>query len=58
MLMTADAAKRLGVTPAAVRVLARGGKLPHVVTVGGVRLFKLADVERLAVERATRRTGP
>lgn len=55
ILTTADAARRLGLTPASVRLLAKTGRLPHTRTASGTRLFRLDDVERLAQERAGRR---
>jgi DNA-binding transcriptional MerR regulator len=58
MLMTqakmtsADVARRLDVTPAAVRHWARTGRLiPAETTVSGIRLFDADDIERLAAER-------
>jgi excisionase family DNA binding protein len=51
LLSPADAAKILGVTPAAVIAIARRGSLPFLRTVGGRRLFVRSDVERLARER-------
>ena len=48
LLTTAEAAKRLDVTPATVRVLARQGDLPIAVqTATGVRLFAEDAVETL-----------
>ena len=54
-LTSADAGRLLGVTPARVRQLAVTGRLPHIRTANGIRLFQRADVERLARERAVRR---
>lgn len=53
-LMTAvDAARILGLSSDMVRLLAREGRLKAAVqTVRGVRLFRRADVERPAAERA------
>jgi len=57
-LSVGDAAKRLGVVPATVKLMVRGGKLlPAAKTAGGVSLFDPADVERLATERAAGRAG-
>jgi excisionase family DNA binding protein len=53
LLTSADAARILGVVPATVRQLEKGGKLPAQRTPGGVRLFRRSDVERLARERAS-----
>ena len=56
VLSSAEAARVLGLTPAAVRQLARRGALvPRLVTEGGMRLFRRADVERLAKRRAEER---
>ncbi len=51
LLTVADAARRLGVTPAAVVAMERAGKLPALRTEGGMRLFMLEDVERLVAAR-------
>ena len=53
-LTTADAARRLGVTPARVRQIADAGRLAHTRTASGTRLYKVDDVERLARQRAAR----
>lgn len=51
-LMTAsDAGRILGVSVDMVRLLARGGTLPFMSTISGVRLFRRADVEALARRR-------
>ena len=52
---TADAARRLGLTPARVRQLATSGSLPHTRTSTGTRLFRLDDIERFARDRAERK---
>ena len=44
-LTTADAAKRLAITPATVRQLSNNGKLKTTRTYGGQRLFDDRDVE-------------
>lgn len=54
-LLTAEAARIWGVSPAAVRREADLGRLPHVRTPSGTRLYRRADVERRAQERAARR---
>ena len=55
-LMTAtDAGRILGVSVDMVRVLARRGGLPFTSTVGGIRLFRRADVDALARQRAKRK---
>lgn len=47
-----DAAKVLGVTPAAVRLMAQRGDLEVAAeTEGGIRLFRRLDVERLKRKR-------
>jgi excisionase family DNA binding protein len=51
-LLTAEAARRLGVSSATVHLWERLGRLPAVRTGGGVRLFNRRDVERLARKRA------
>lgn len=52
-LSVGDAAKRLGVVPATVKLMVRSGRLqPTAKTAGGVTLFDPIDVERLALERA------
>ncbi|HEV8328153.1 MAG TPA: helix-turn-helix domain-containing protein [Nitrospiraceae bacterium] len=48
LLTTSDAAKRLDRSPDRIRQLERAGKLPAQKTRSGVRLFKAADVDRLA----------
>jgi len=55
-LMTAgDAARILDLSSDMVRLLAREGRLEAAVqSVSGVRLFRRADVERLAAQRAQR----
>lgn len=56
-LMTAsDAARILGVSVDTVRLLARGGGLPFMSTIGGVRLFRRADVEQVARRRKLERS--
>ncbi len=52
LLGVADAARLLGVVPATVRQMERDGRLPAMRTAGGVRVFRLVDVERLGIERA------
>jgi excisionase family DNA binding protein len=51
-----DAARVLGLSADSVRVLSDAGRLATMRTVGGRRLFRRADVERLASERATKPT--
>jgi excisionase family DNA binding protein len=52
LLTPCDAGRILGLTPEAVRALNNKGRLPALKTVGGRRLFRRSDVERLAAERA------
>jgi len=55
-LTSADAARMLNLTPAAVRMAAVQKRLRvTAVTAGGVRLFTRDDVEAFARERAARR---
>ncbi len=51
LLSAADAARLLGVVPATVRQMERDGRLPAQRTVGGMRLFRREDVERLVAAR-------
>ena len=54
-LMTAiDAARILGLSVDMVRRLAKDGRLPFMSTIRGVRLFRRANVEELAYQRANR----
>jgi excisionase family DNA binding protein len=55
LMTSVDAARILGLSSDMVRLLARQGRLKAVVqTVRGVRLFRRADVDRLAAERNER----
>jgi excisionase family DNA binding protein len=58
LLSPADAAKLLGVTPAAVVAMAKRGALPHLRTAGGRRLFRLHDVAALVNARAAHLRSP
>jgi excisionase family DNA binding protein len=59
LLSPADAARLLGVVPATVRQMERDGRLPAQRTVGGMRLFRREDVERLRDARAAgQQAGP
>jgi excisionase family DNA binding protein len=51
LMTVSDAGRILGLSPDMVRRLADEGRLRLMRTVGGVRLFRRADVERLAEER-------
>jgi excisionase family DNA binding protein len=57
LMMAADAGRILRVSVDMVRLLARDGRLPFTSTVGGVRLFRRADVETLARQRLESRTS-
>jgi excisionase family DNA binding protein len=52
-ILTAEAARLIGVTPNSVRIMERRGELP-AERVGSVRLFDRTVVERLARARAQR----
>jgi excisionase family DNA binding protein len=58
LLTPADAARLLGITPAAVVAMAERGTLPAIRTAGGRRLFLRRDVEALASARAANPTRP
>lgn len=51
LLLSADAARLAGVTPATVRAWERDGKLNASRTPSGVRLFRRTDVEEIVAER-------
>jgi excisionase family DNA binding protein len=51
LLSVGDAATILGISPDMVRVLHRQGRIQAFRTPRGMRLFRRADVERLARER-------
>lgn len=52
-LSTADASRVLVVTPATVRLMVKRGDLPVAAkTEGGIQLFRRAEVEKLAKQRA------
>jgi excisionase family DNA binding protein len=57
LMTSVDAGRILGISVDMVRLLARNGRLPFTSTVGGVRLFRRADVEHLAKERADGKRG-
>ncbi len=56
LLTTGDSARVLGLSPDAVRLYERTGRLPATRTLSGLRLFRRRDVEKLRKERARRRT--
>lgn len=58
LMTSSDAARILALSSDMVRLLARKGALPIAArTIRGVRLFRRADVERLARERAETSRG-
>ncbi len=54
-LLTAEAARVIGITPNGVRVMERRGELPAERTESGVRLFDRTVVQRVARERERER---
>ena len=54
-LRTGEAARCLEVSPDRVRQLERHGDLEAVKISGGLRLFRVRDVEKLKAERAARK---
>lgn len=52
LMTTGEAGRLLGLSPDMVRWLEREGRLPAQRTTNGLRLFRRADVEKLAAERA------
>jgi len=58
LLMTGDAAKICDVAPDTIRWWNRAGKLPEAHrTARGVRLYRRAEIERIARERDRARSG-
>jgi len=57
LLSAADAARLLGVVPATVRQMERDGRLPALRTRGGMRLFRINDVNRLMDQRQAARNA-
>ena len=62
LLTPCEAGRILGLTSEAVRALNNKGRLPALKTLGGRRLFRMGDVQRLAEVRAQdahrKRGGP
>jgi DNA-binding transcriptional MerR regulator len=56
-LTTGPAARRAHVSEGLIRLAARDGRLPCEETVGGIRIFRAADVDRFAAGRGGRRTA-
>jgi DNA-binding transcriptional MerR regulator len=55
LLTTADFAREVGRTPAAIRAAARDGRIRVAVrTASGQRLFTREELERVKAERATK----
>jgi hypothetical protein len=52
---TTPAARKANISEATLRMWARLGLVPFKTTASGMRLFQLADVLRVARERAARR---
>jgi DNA-binding transcriptional MerR regulator len=58
-LSTSDASKKLGVTPAAVRLMVNEGRIKATAeTEGGIRLFTRREVERVLKKRRTAPKAP
>lgn len=57
LMMAADVGRILRISVDMVRLLARDGRLAFTSTVGGVRLFRRADVDALARERKAHGIG-
>jgi DNA-binding transcriptional MerR regulator len=56
-LLISDVARALKLAEPSVRRLEAAGVLRAMRTPGGIRIFRRADVERVASERAARRAG-
>lgn len=55
LMTTAEVARELNLTPAAVRAAARGGRIGvECVTASGQRLFARDELERVKSERAAK----
>jgi excisionase family DNA binding protein len=57
LIMVSEAARVARVSPDTIRRWEQSGRLEAIRTSGGIRLFSRADVERVAVERARRRSA-
>jgi excisionase family DNA binding protein len=53
LVLTAEAARLIGVSAETIRLWERLGRLPARRTPGGVRVFRRSDVENCARERQT-----
>lgn len=58
LFSVSDAARFLERSADSVRALARAGALSHLKTVGGMRLFTQATLERFAAQPGRRRGRP
>lgn len=50
-------ARRLGVSTQRVRELTRAGRIEAIRTAGGMRLYRVEDIDRLARERECAASG-
>ncbi len=57
LMTSSDVARRLGVTPATVRLWERLGRIPATRTLSGTRLFRSEDVERFSKTRTEGQPG-
>lgn len=57
LLTPLDASRVLGVGADTVRFYANKGMLPVMKTMGGRRLFRRSDVDKLAAERSKQKKG-
>ncbi len=55
LIPSSHAARLIGVSQSTIRLWANSGKLPAQKLAGGMNVFELADVERLAAERQVRK---
>jgi excisionase family DNA binding protein len=53
-LVTAEAARYLGLVPETIRKLSQAGKIPALRLGNGQRLYRRSDLDRYAEERAAR----
>jgi excisionase family DNA binding protein len=58
LLEVGEAGRRLGISPGRLRDLTAAGRITALRTARGQRLYRLADVERLARERKAARPRP
>lgn len=55
-LTRAEAARHVGIAPETISKLARSGRLAYISTPLG-RVYKVEDIERLRIERESKREG-